>query len=113
MPFISTKTNFDIDKEKQKKIKAQYGKAISLIPGKSERSLMVAFENADMYFRGEEKDKLAFVEVKLYGSADRTSMNALTGALCDILNTETGIDKGDIYVKYEEVEVWGCGGSNF
>ncbi len=113
MPFINTKTNFEIDKNKRDKIKSEYGRAISLIPGKSECSLMLGFESCPMYFGGQEKDKIAFVEVKLYGSADRGAMNELTGAICDILNTETGIDRGDIYVKYEEVEVWGCGGHNF
>ncbi len=113
MPFINTKTNFEIDKSKREELKKGYGKAISIIPGKSERSLMLAFENCPMYFHGEEKEKLAFVEIKLYGKADRGAMNELTGEVCSLLNKVTGIDEGDIYVKYEEVEVWGCGGSNF
>ncbi len=113
MPFINTKTNFEIDKAKRDKIKSDYGKAIGIIPGKSEGSLMLAFESCPMYFKGQEKEKLAFVEVKLYGKADRSAMNDLTAEICNILNTETGIAKSDIYVKYEEVEVWGCNGGNF
>lgn len=113
MPFINTKTNFEINKEKRDKIKESYGKAITLIPGKSERSLMLGFDCCPMYFGGQEREKLAFVEVKLFGMADRDKMNELTKKLCDILNSETGVEKSDIYVKFEEAEVWGCNGRNF
>ena len=113
MPFINTKTNFEIDKSKREELKKGFGEAISTIPGKSEGSLMLAFENCPMYFKGQEKEKIAFVEVMLYGRADRGAMNELTGKVCSLLNRVTGINESDIYVKYEEVEVWGCGGSNF
>lgn len=113
VPFINTKVNFEVSKEKEVNVKDRLGKAISIIPGKSERSLMLGFEKASMYFHGEECDKLAMVEVKLFGTADRGAMNSLTGELCKIYNEEFGIPQGNIYVKYEEVEVWGCNGSNF
>ena len=40
MPFINTKTTAKIDKEKEIAIKEEFGKAIELIRGKSERWLM-------------------------------------------------------------------------
>jgi len=42
MPFIDTKTNVTITKEKEKELKERLGKAISIIPGKSESWLMLA-----------------------------------------------------------------------
>lgn len=113
MPYISSKVNFEITKDNEKKVKEKLGKAISIIPGKREASLMLGFEKCNMYFKGEEMDKLAMIEVKLYGKADRGAMNELTGEICNIYNAELGIPKENIYVKYEEVEVWGCNGGNF
>lgn len=113
MPYINIKSNFKINKEAEEKVKAKLGQAISIIPGKREASLMLGFEYANMYFRGQELDKILFVEVKLYGKADRTAMNELTAEICTIFNEELSVPKDCIYVKYEEVEVWGCNGYNF
>jgi len=44
MPFISTKTNVNVSKEKEIELKEKLGQAISIIPGKSENWLMVAIE---------------------------------------------------------------------
>lgn len=41
MPYISTKTNIELAKEKQDALAAKYGKIISLVPGKTERWLML------------------------------------------------------------------------
>ncbi len=35
MPFISTKTNVTVSKEKETQLKERFGQAISIIPGKS------------------------------------------------------------------------------
>lgn len=37
MPYISTKTNIELAKEKQDALAAEYGRIISLVPGKTER----------------------------------------------------------------------------
>ncbi|WP_044933281.1 hypothetical protein [Oribacterium sp. NK2B42] len=51
MPFISTKTNVTVTKEKEKQLKERLGQAISIIPGKSENWLMLAIEgDIPMYF---------------------------------------------------------------
>ena len=44
MPFISTKTNVTVTKEKETQLKERLGQAISIIPGKSESWLMLAIE---------------------------------------------------------------------
>ena len=55
MPFISTKTNVSVSKEKETQLKERLGQAISIIPGKSENWLMLAIEgDIPMYFRGDD-----------------------------------------------------------
>lgn len=52
MPFINVKTNVKISKENEVAIKTMLGEAIALIPGKSEKSLMLSMEESRMWFRG-------------------------------------------------------------
>lgn len=114
MPFISTKTTVAIDPDKEASIKKKLGKAIEIIPGKSENWLMLSFEdNCSMYFKGSKDKPLAFLEVKLFGKASADAYNRLTMTLTDIISEELGIRPDSIYVKYEEVSHWGWNGSNF
>ena len=113
MPFINVKTNASINEEIEVKIKSQLGEAIKLV-GKSESWLMINFEDEQkMYFKGDNTSKMAFVQVDLYGSANRSSYNNMTEAVTEILNKELGIMPDKIYVKYNEIENWGYNGSNF
>ncbi len=114
MPFISTKTTANITDEKRNEIKERLGKAISLIPGKSESWLMLSFEdNLKMYFKGDDQKDTAFVEVKIFGSASNSAYDALTSEITQIVSSVLGISADRIYIKYEEVEHWGWNGSNF
>lgn len=112
MPFINTKTNVSVSKEKEIAIKTKLGQAVSLIPGKSESWLMVGFEpECSLYFRGNDNEKIAFVEVKIYGKASKSACDKLTSAITDILKSE--LDIVHVYIKYEEVDIWGFDGNNF
>ncbi len=114
MPFIQTKTNVKITKEKEEVIKAKLGKAIELIPGKSEGWLMLSFEDdCRLHFKGNNQAGIAFVEVKLFGKASSEAYNKLTAEISGVLHQELAISPTQIYVKYEEVSHWGWNGSNF
>lgn len=114
MPYINTKTTVSISQEKEEAIKKKLGKAIELIPGKSESWLMVSFDgNSVMYFKGSNEKPLAFVDVKIFGKASADAYSKLTRAITDILKDELCISPDGIYVKYEEVLTWGWNGSNF
>lgn len=114
MPFIGSKVSVKISKEKEEIIKTKLGKAIELIPGKSETFLMVGFEDEySLYFAGEKLEKGAFVEVKIFGKSSKDAYDKLTEAICKIYEEELEIPQNKIYVKYEEVKDWGWNGRNF
>ena len=74
---------------------------------------MLGFEgDCGLWFKGSDAPA-AIAEVKLYGRASSSAYNALTGKLTEIISDVLGVPAGRIYVKYEEVEYWGLGGSNF
>ncbi len=114
MPYIGTKTTAAISPEKEKILKAKFGKAIECIPGKNESWLMLSFEdNARIWFKGDDSAPSAWVEVKIFGAADKEYYDKMTAAICKILNDELGVPSDRVYVKYEEVYNWGWNGGNF
>jgi phenylpyruvate tautomerase PptA (4-oxalocrotonate tautomerase family) len=114
MPMISTKTNIAITKEQELELKTKLGKAIEILSGKSESWLMLSFEdNCRLWFKGDNSRPTAYVEVKVYGKIDYSQSNKLTEKICEILKAVLGIDGTDVYVKYEEVEMWGWNGNDF
>lgn len=114
MPYISTKTNVAISKVKEVIIKEKLGKAIELIPGKSENWLMCAFDaEQSLYFKGDGDCNIAFIEVKVFGKSTSEAYAALTKKITEIVSEELSIAADKIYVKYEEVSVWGWNGVNF
>ncbi len=113
MPFIHTRVNGAISQEQEKKLARQFGQAVSAL-GKSENWLMLQFEDhCRMYFRGGSSEPLAFVSVKLYGSAGKEAYRQMTDQITRILCDTLSIPAEGIYVEYEETEHWGWQGSNF
>ena len=70
MPMIKVETTVSLSEEKRNVLKAELGKAISIM-GKPESYLMINLvDNQDLYFGGKKMDKGAFVEVKALGNID-------------------------------------------
>lgn len=114
MPFIGTKVSTTLSKEKEIKLKEKLGQAIGILPGKSERSLMLEFEdNCRLYFRGDNSAPMAYVEVKILGTSTKEYFSKLSAAICEMLEDELSISPENVYIKYEEVTHWGWNGSNF
>ena len=113
MPFINTKTSVEITSEQEILLKEKMGEAIRFI-GKSESWLMLNFDdNCRMYFKGENKEHMAMVEIALFGKASDSQYDALTEALTKEIASILDISPSNIYIKYEEVEHWGYNGFNF
>ena len=114
MPYIHAKVSTKLEKQQELELKSQLGKSIRVIPGKSEQWLMTAFEgDQHMYFRGDDSEPCAFVDVKIYGGEDRVSFERMTGEITRIFSDTLGIAPDHIYVAYEPIASWGWNGSNF
>ena len=114
MPFISTKTNKPISDAAAKTLKEAYASAIELLPGKTEKWLMLSFEgDTKMAFHGDMDTPMAFLTVSLVGKAPTEAYDALTARLCTVMGEVLGIAADMVYVKYEEVDHWGWNNINF
>ena len=114
MPFIDVKTSKELTADKINAVKTELGKAISLIPGKSEAWLMVNItDNCNIYFKGTDKNNTAFVNVSIFGSASKDNCEKLTSKICDILSGVADIPSDRVYVKFEFCDLWGYNGFMF
>ena len=113
MPSITLKTSKKVTDEVKKDLKSQFGKMISILPGKSESWLMVDIEDGrDMWFKGSDSP-CAMVEICLFGSSSPENYEKLTAAVSSAVSSDLGISEDRIYVRYEETEYWGWNGGNF
>jgi len=113
VPMIKLETTVSLPTEKRDVLKAELGKAISIM-GKPESYLMINLvDNQDLYFGGNKLDKGAYVEIKVLGSVDAGKSNSMTAKVCEILESVLGIPGDAVYVSYFGTANWGWNGSNF
>lgn len=113
MPMIQAKVTMELPQEKRDVLKAEFGKAISLM-NKPESYLMISLDDkADLYFGGKKLDKGAYVEIKVLGNVDSSASGKMTERVCQILQSQLGIPGDAVYVSYFGTSNWGWNGSNF
>ncbi len=114
MPFIHTRVNQPLDSDTEKRLSVGIGRAITLLPGKTEDWLMLQFEdNCHLYFKGDSRKALAIIQVGVLGHCGDAAYGQLTAALTQLLKDEMNVQPDGVYVQYLETEHWGWNGSNF
>lgn len=105
MPFLDVRASCPIAPEQEEALKTQLGKAISLLPGKSEGSLMMQFtDNCRLWFGGRQEGPIVFVNAMLYGSATKEACKRFSDAV--IPQMEQVLGAKTVYLKFEEVANW-------
>lgn len=111
MPYIGINMTSTLTKAQKEALKTGLGEKITMIPGKTEKALMVDFsENHTMYFQGERRD-LAFVDVRLYKTAEFADKKRFTEAVFALIQQVTGLPAEDIYLSCGEYDTWGVRGT--
>jgi len=114
MPYINSTLTVKLTEEMKEVIKSKLGEIITEIPGKTEEWLMVSFtDDHPLYFRGDKKDKAAFVEIKIFGKAERKDKEVVTSKVCSLFQEELSISKENIYIAFDELKDWGWNGNMF
>ena len=80
MPYIDAKLTCAVSNVQKEALKAELGKAISLMD-KPESFLMIGFQdNYDLYFGGNRLEKGAYVSVAMLGEPDRRKNEAMNAS---------------------------------
>lgn len=111
MPYIKLSTNKTLTLQQEVKIKEKLGQLISIIPNKSEESLMVHMEdNQVMYFRGKEIPCM-MIAIHLYKETDNKYKRQFTEELTKFIADCTQIKIEDQYLTFHEYPTWGMNGT--
>jgi len=113
MPNMHLTTSLSLDKAAKDEIKKAFAEAIALIPGKSEKWLMVIIsDNTDMYLAGSDAPA-ALVAVELLGSAEASVYEAVTASVTASLRRILDLPGDRIYTHFSEFKHWGWSGEHF
>ena len=114
MPFIISRTNRSISREQELQLKSRLGKAICLVPGKSEQYLTLAFEeNSHLWLRGDNSQPMAYIEAAIWGNEGHLGYDKFTAEVTRIFHEVLGIAPDGIYIRYSDIPDWGVAGMNF
>jgi phenylpyruvate tautomerase PptA (4-oxalocrotonate tautomerase family) len=112
MPYINVNVSVELDQAKKDAVKAELGRLIDILPGKSESVLMIELNGSKtMYFRGEQKPPCAFVEVRLYKESPMDAKKEFTAKVFEMLERLLGLKPEDVFLNILEMQNWGVGGS--
>ncbi|WP_322184059.1 hypothetical protein [Neglectibacter caecimuris] len=105
MPFVDVRMSCAVTAEQESRLKAGLGEVISLIPGKSESSLMVQIApECHMWFGGSEAGPIVMAKVSIYGRAPEGSFEKFGEAAVALFRQVLGAEH--VYVKLDETTDW-------
>lgn len=111
MPFIKAKVSCSISGEQENELKARMGKAIELVPGKTEAYLLLEFEpNCHLWLRGENKEPIAYIEAAIFGNEGHAGYPAFSAEVTCAFWEVLGILPENCYIKYEDITAWSVAG---
>ena len=111
MPFITCKVNRPVSREQETELKARMGKAIELVPGKSEEYLLLAFApESRLWLRGDDSQPVAYIDAAIFGNEGHYGYTEFTAEATRAFGDVLGIPAGNVYIKYEDIIAWGVGG---
>ncbi len=112
MPLISVSAVGTLTAEQKDAIKTGLGQAITLLPGKKEKALMVDISDGHtLYMGGNQLGNGAFVDVRMFKDAAFDDKKALTEAIFAVLEKEGGMAANQIYLTFAAHNEWGLRGT--
>ena len=111
MPFIIARVSTPVSKDQETEIKTRLGKAIELVPGKSEEYLLCGIEgNFSLFLRGDNTEPIGYIEASIFGNENHFGYKEFTAEVTKIFHEVLGIDPDKIYIKYSDITAWGVNG---
>jgi phenylpyruvate tautomerase PptA (4-oxalocrotonate tautomerase family) len=111
MPIIIVNTSIRLTPEQKDGIKSGLGRAIELIPGKTEPFLMVDISDGrTIYWAGEQRERMAHVDVRIMGTCEFSIKAEFTREVYRYLNEVTGLESEEVMLFFYEMDTWGAVG---
>lgn len=112
MPYIEVNMSSTLSEQGKETLKTTLGELITLIPGKTESGLMICInDSSTIYFAGERKEKVAYINIKLYKDSEFQNKNKFTEKIFEFFENEFDINNNSLYINFDTYDSWGFGGS--
>ena len=110
MPYIAVNTTKKLSAVQKDKKKAELGRLITIIPTKTEASLLVDFSDARTIYKAGENVDGAFIDVRLFHKSEFEPKRKFTEGTFEMLSAELGLKKENMYLNISEFDEWGSAG---
>ena len=111
MPYIALNTTVKLSAAQKEKIKAEFGRLITLIPTKNEAGLLVDFSGDRTIYKAGKEVSGAFIDLRLFHKSDYEPKKKFTEETFEMLSRELGMSKDNLYLTIMEFENWGSAGT--
>ena len=111
MPLINLQVSISLSAEDKDTIVKELGQLISLMPGRSEKYLMVGIKDGyTHYLAGKKLERAAFMDLRLLGRETEEGQEAFVVAAQAALSKLLDIPIMNIYTNILEMPHWGARG---
>ena len=111
MPYIAVSTSKKLSDAQKERIKAEFGRLITIIPSKTESTLLIDFSDSRTMYKAGENVSGAFIEMRLFHKSELEAKKQFTEQAFETLSRELGLKKENMYLTIAEFENWGSGGT--
>ena len=114
MPFILARLSVPVTAKEEQDLKKRIGLAMELIRGKSEANLLLGLQGDYHFFlRGEEREAVAYLEVKIFGNEDHFGFDRFTKAITEAFHEVLRIPLENIFLLFSDITAWAVNGVFF
>ena len=111
MPFLTLQTNVHLGHAQELRLKDALGRAIELVPGKSEANLLLQIQGGcHFYLRGDASQPVVLAHLSVFANEAHTGYDRLTMEITRLCSEILCAPPENIYVKYEDLGAWGVAG---
>ena len=108
MPYIRVSLSQKLTQDKQEELVNGLGEALSLIPGKDARGLIVDMEDGKtLYAGGVRQENMVFIDVRYYSNFPYQIKKAFTASVFEKVGKILGTSKEKAFLTITEYNSWG------
>jgi phenylpyruvate tautomerase PptA (4-oxalocrotonate tautomerase family) len=110
MPYLSVNIGKKLEAAQKEKLKTEFGRLITIIPGKTEPDLMMNIRDTDAMYIGCAQTPCAYIDLRMYTKTTAEAKKRFTSETSSLITRELGIPPERQYLTIAEYESWGYDG---
>jgi hypothetical protein len=110
MPYIQVTIGQKLKPDQKETLKNELGRLITIIPGKTEPSLIVSIRDDSPLYMGGSETPAAYIDLRVYTKTDPEAKKRFTREVFSFLTREFAIPADRQYLTIAEYENWGYDG---